>query len=780
MSVVIDGKMEHLRLKGRRAVRVAAVSLAGFVLWPGTTWAGPSAPSPADGARQPAAAPAVPVFIHPVTDPSAHPKSEAGSGSRLDSVLRTLAAEGSAAPRFKAERPRRDAGEPVQDANGRVEVYVHLLPGVVASTVPVGALGMETEILSEPLGIVQGWIPIARLEALSGLPGVAKVSVPRYGKPMAGQVLTDGDQAHKADQLRALGMTGAGVRVGVISDGAESLVIAQGTGDLPAGIKVLQGCSTGDITDGECDEGTATLEIVHDLAPGAALAFCGGPNTSNRPPSTLEFIDCANRLRGPEFGADIIVDDIGFYGEPMLEDGPVASSAQALTDAGIIWVSAAGNNGGSNPDGGGPKMRQYYSADYMPKTFDVPFTLQNGGKVYDALNDFGTSAGVASDYRNRLTVRQLQTVRVVLQWSDAFGNSANDYDLFLFRPGTDEVLASSTDAQNGAGDFPLESLVYTNNAVVDRDVELVVARVAGAKSRHIKLFGCYFRSAACNLYYANEGGQIYGHPAAAGVVAVGAISAEEPGQDNIEAFSSQGPAELFVPEFEARPKPDLVAIDRVNVSGAGGFPMTFVGTSASAPHVAGVLALLKSEFAGDVKSAVLNNAKDLGDAGRDSVYGAGFLDGAAAVAAANTAPVATITRPLDDVEVPVGGSVDFSGACSDLDGHPVQAQRWRFGDGSGVADSTVPSPGATTFNSSGIFNVSLQCTDVYGKSGSSSLQVAVGTSLPPDPPSGDDDSKGGGSISIATLALLWLALAARLLKLKSAARFARAADRGSL
>ena len=68
--------------------------------------------------------------------------------------------------------------------------------------------------------------------------------------------------------------------------------------------------------------------------------------------------------------------------------------------------------------------------------------------------------------------------------------------------------------------------------------------------------------------------------AGGGAVSVGAISASDPGIDDIESFSSRGPTNNGVT------KPDVA------VTGYGGFPSTFTGTSAAASHVAGLAALL--------------------------------------------------------------------------------------------------------------------------------------------------------------------------------------------
>jgi subtilisin family serine protease len=77
-------------------------------------------------------------------------------------------------------------------------------------------------------------------------------------------------------------------------------------------------------------------------------------------------------------------------------------------------------------------------------------------------------------------------------------------------------------------------------------------------------------------------------------------------------------------------KPDLSAPDGVDTATylAGGEP--FFGTSASAPHVAGAIALLKDRFGIYTKDQVVDilygRAIDKGPAGRDNQYGRGRLD----------------------------------------------------------------------------------------------------------------------------------------------------------
>src|SRR5262249_30986239 len=96
----------------------------------------------------------------------------------------------------------------------------------------------------------------------------------RLGMSFMRPVDTSGDIAHKANVERStLGFDGTGVKVGVLSDGVQSVATLQGLGDLPA-VTVVPGQA------GSGDEGTAILEIIYDLAPGAQLFFAtafGGP-----------------------------------------------------------------------------------------------------------------------------------------------------------------------------------------------------------------------------------------------------------------------------------------------------------------------------------------------------------------------------------------------------------------------------------------------------------------------------------------------------------------------
>ncbi|MFN8502510.1 hypothetical protein [Kouleothrix sp.] len=110
--------------------------------------------------------------------------------------------------------------------------------------------------------------------------------------------VSEGDKTHRADLARStFGVSGAGIKIGVLSDGVNSLTTLQNSGDLPA-VTVLPGQA------GNGDEGSAMLEIVHDLAPGAQLYFATAFS------GVASFANNIKALRAA--GCDIIIDDVSY------------------------------------------------------------------------------------------------------------------------------------------------------------------------------------------------------------------------------------------------------------------------------------------------------------------------------------------------------------------------------------------------------------------------------------------------------------------------------------
>ena len=267
------------------------------------------------------------------------------------------------------------------------------------------------------------------------------------GAAVARPVRSEGDIAHRADAARdRFGVDGTGIGIGVISDGVETLAQRQAEGELPERVTVLPGQA------GVGDEGTAMLEIVHDLAPGAELYFASGTEGGE-----AQF--AANIEALCEAGANVIVDDIAYFLEPAFQDGIISRGVNAAVDEGCVHFSSVGNRGNLNDETSG-----VWEGDYAA-----------GNMVVADGEDLGT----AHDFGNGIEANQLleNGLAFVLQWSDPLGASANDYDLFLL-DAADNVLRSSTNVQDGSQD-PIESI---DSGGVDPSVaRLLVVKVFGRR-----------------------------------------------------------------------------------------------------------------------------------------------------------------------------------------------------------------------------------------------------------------------------------------------------------
>lgn len=499
-------------------------------------------------------------------------------------ITRWNAAAMDAAGRFSSETLKVDNA-------GRVQVYVYVTDTTERTLDILRRHDLDVEIVNPDFAIVQGWIAVEDLEGLAGEAVVVRVRPPSYGVPRTGSVNTQGDAIHRCDQARAaFGVTGAGVKVGVVSTGVAGLEAARASGDLPF-VEVL---SPG-INDAE---GTAMLEIIHDCAPGAALAFSEGISSS------LAFIQSVNALR--DAGAKIIVDDIGFLTEPFFEDGPVALNDRAV-GFGVLRVSAGGND-----------RRAHYQGAFAPGAFDL--------QIPGTRHDFG-----GGDTLLRFRVAGGFIALIVLQWANLFGGAGDDYDLCV-RQTNGMLLGCSADFQTGSED-PIELIDVSCSGPPGSFCggNIQITLFSGAPQL-LELY-CF---GACRFDEFNVAGDsIFGHPAAPEVLATAASPASDP--SSIEPFSSAGPSTILFPSPETRFKPDLTGTDGVATTRPDFTP--FFGTSTAAPHVAAVAALameanpayqvfVLTRFLGN---ALKETASDLGPPGPDPDFGAGRADALDAV-----------------------------------------------------------------------------------------------------------------------------------------------------
>ena len=180
------------------------------------------------------------------------------------------------------------------DRSGNVEVYIHLESTDEASLQQVRDAVERVEIEGAEYSLVQAWVDPDDLGDLAGLEAVKRITPPDYGYTKKGSTLTEGDAIHRANLVRAFsGLSGEGVKVGVISNGVDAWTSARSRGDLPSRIEINPN------QDSEGHEGTALLEIIHDLAPDAELAFSGSESSLGMAQAILWLANDAFEGRAP-------------------------------------------------------------------------------------------------------------------------------------------------------------------------------------------------------------------------------------------------------------------------------------------------------------------------------------------------------------------------------------------------------------------------------------------------------------------------------------------------
>jgi hypothetical protein len=257
--------------------------------------------------------------------------------------------------------------------------------------------------------------------------------------------------------------------------------------------------------------------------------------------------------------------------------------------------------------------------------------------VNSGLSYFGVStwhdfkAGGGADPGLNYAVGAGAVLTVILQWNDAFGASGNDYDLVLADSGFSGVLDVSDLVQNG-NDDPYERIDWVNTGGSTAHVVVMIYPFsASARTLELNAYG-YIAGEDDDISPADS---VWGHPAVEEVFSCAAIDAADPGLDDIETYSSRGPCTISFPSAEVRDAPFITAVDGVTVTGAGGFPSPFYGTSASAPHLAGICALMLDRnpllTPAQVQAALAAEALDRGEPGFDFVFGHGLVDALEAV-----------------------------------------------------------------------------------------------------------------------------------------------------
>ena len=480
--------------------------------------------------------------------------------------------------------------------------------------------GFEIQLAVPEFGRWQGWQPRDRLEELRSVAGVVSVGTPLYAALSAGDALTEGDELLNAGSARQrFGVDGSGVRVAVISDGIIGLDEAIQASEAPR-LREAKAFGDGRLDRGE--EGTAMIEIVHDLAPGAEISF-GAVYTD------LDHIAAVNHFAQR---VDIIVDDVSFaYPANQRSDVSInTTSALRHPDWPIrLYVTAAGN-----------WAESHWSGAWQAGPEGAQVGLSSPGAVH--LFDQAGDAGILFGAGNGFNVEQDDEIRLALFWDDPWGRSTNDYNLYLVS-GIGEVLASSEITQGiGVGQGqPREHLTYAHSGEATELFAVIQNRNNDASPVNFDLFVFQTGRRQLRLSHQSPEGSLLAQSDAADALTVGAVNA---GRQVVAEYSSRGPT------VNGIAKPEISAVDRVSVSPSTIFGPHFSGSSAAAPHVAGVAALLleahSALLAADggspllerrlIRDILTDTAQDILPIGPDRSTGAGLVDANAALEYSNS------------------------------------------------------------------------------------------------------------------------------------------------
>ncbi|MEL6559262.1 MAG: S8 family serine peptidase [Bacteroidota bacterium] len=605
--------------------------------------------------------------------------------------------------------------------------------------------------------VIVGAIPIKNLKLLESIDGIHKVKpvIDRGATLDVGVVDAEGDSAMFTNVLKEQSLTnGSGVKIGVISNsfnnlnGQQASVIA---GDLP-GPGNPNGFTTPiDIINdfpsfgGLTDEGRGMAELIHDVAPGAEIAF-----------NNLETVSDANFAQAIDqlvaAGCDIIVDDLTVFVLPFFQDGLTSRAIDAATTSGVAYFSSAGNTG---------RTGVYESIGYNTTDIGV------GIPVFDFDPDPNNENGFLS-----FEITAQSSINLTLQWDEPWfslcdncGGAQNELDFAFYLNGQFVDLlpadAIGGDAINrltasfsglNAGDTAVFSVVITQLVANQTTPGRLKLRNASQNARILS-----------NIPF-NLSPTSLGHKTAEGCIAVGAANFL-----NTPAFStlptavvgfdgasfgatrtSVGGAPILfdnqgqrIPEV-VREVPAFVGPDGSQTSFFGRvfsdspFPR-FSGTSASAPTVAAAAALLLQASGKTYSPAQIRDVLEQTSLDMDDPYNNGLQISPNDPLFATGYDFTTgfgFVRPLDAFNIVINdvGSevIELDEVCSE---NPSSERRWKFTNPNGFAlevdinsSRNIRLPGETSFGSSSrTYNVppgeSFISTDLSSFSTSTFLSV---------------------------------------------------------
>jgi subtilisin family serine protease len=502
------------------------------------------------------------------------------------------------------------------------------------------------DVQAEYQNLVQASVPVASLGRIANDSSVGYVRRPLHGFPDA--VSGEGVAASGASTWQTAGLTGSGAKIAVIDFGFTGYQARQASGDLPANLIAKDLCGGAfNVSGGE--HGTAVGEVVYEMAPGAQLyLICVDTEVD---------LGLAKDYAKAQ-GINVIVHSASWFNTSRGDGTGTPSSPNATVadarNSGILWVNSAGN-----------RAQQHWSGTFRDE--------DNNG-----LNNFN-NPGETPDNGNTVFLFVNQQICVYLRW-DAWPTTNIDYDLRLTTSSAGTLVAQSATLQNGTQP-PTESFCYTNTTGSSQNFAIGIKKANAPTSPLLELFV----APAPDLEWQTAAGSITEPASSPNAFAAAAVCWQN---SRLEDYSSRGPT------IDGRIKPDIAGQSVVSSATYGPWTscpadsigtgnVSFNGTSAAAPHVAGAAALVKGAFpsftASQIQAFLEGRAIDKGEPGKDNSFGAGVL-ALGAPSAVTAPPPSAQCRTTLSADLPAGATV-----------LPVASQQ-----GCQIGDHIAINPGGST------------------------------------------------------------------------------------
>jgi len=561
----------------------------------------------------------------------------------------------------------------------RILAYVRFDHGAVASVEALRAAGAEIAGTSRRYQTATVAVRPGDLTSIAAIPDVAGViealaPVAAASTCPAGAVVSEGVEQLNAGESPGeardeFSVDGAGVTVGILSDSFDQATEAADgsgpiettaiddakSGDLPGTGNTCSGQGTPvsvleadkpELGEEPADEGRAMTQIVHDIAPGANLDFASAFNGEESFAKNIEKLATA--------GAKVIADDVFYFEEPFFQDGPVAVAVNKVVSGGATYLSAAGNDNLFDPEG--HEIASWETPEYRDSgACPAEVKAMSGANTTHCL-DF--NPGSQTDRTFGIKVPPGGDLTVDLQWDEPWNGVETDLDAYLL-DANGGLIASSAEDNIGISQKPLEVVQWENESGSQRTVQLTINRFSGGSPR-LKFgllengFGVsateYPRSTGEDVV----GPTVFGHSGTANAISVGAVPFDN--SNAPENYSSRGPvrhdfgpvvgtkAAAPLGSAEIVAKPDVAATDCGQTTFFASFEeggWHFCGTSAAAPHAAGVAALMLDDdpaaTPGEILTALQRGAATVGAFGPCAV-GAGLVEAVGAIEELPTPP----------------------------------------------------------------------------------------------------------------------------------------------